>query len=309
MRSRTGYAELGICGLVWGSIGVIVREVTLKAPIIVFFRVFIATVALVAFFAIRGRLSELRLRDRRGLLIADGVLLAIHWALFFEAYKRLSVATTILVIYVAPVLVAALAPRFAEERIEPRTIGSLALSLGGMVLIAVPAWQVKEPAGLAFAIGSMLTWVVLMLASKRLTRSYEPPALLTWQLGIATVAIAPVLASAPSTAQVVRAMPALLALGLVHTAITGILYFRALMVVKVQHVGILAYLEPVTAVLYAWVFLSETPKPLTLAGGALVLAAGLNLVARRQIAPVSETVAGEVDQVAASPDARQDRKP
>jgi drug/metabolite transporter (DMT)-like permease len=306
MRSRTGYAELGICGLVWGSIGVIVKEVTLKAGIIVFFRVFIATVAVVAFFALRGRLRDLRLRDRRGLLVADGILLAVHWALFFEAYKRLSIATTIFVVYVAPVLVAAFAPRFADERIEPRTVGSLALSLGGMALIAVPAWQVKEPAGLAFAVASMLAWVALTLANKRLTRSYEPAAVLTWQMAVATVAIAPALASGPSATQVVRALPALLALGLVHTAATGVLYFRALSAVKVQHAGILAYLEPVTAVLYAWSFLGETPKPLTLAGGALILAAGLNLIART-ITPVSETA--PEPQVAGSSDARQDVKP
>ena len=304
-RSRTGYAELGICGLVWGSIGVIVKEVTLEAPVIVFFRVSIATLAVLAFFALRGRLAELKLRDRRGLLVADGILLAVHWALFFEAYKRLSVATTILVIYVAPVLVAAFAPRFAEERIEPRTIGSLALSLAGMALIAVPAWQVKEPAGLAYAIASMLAWVALTLANKRLTRSYRPPALLAWQLGIATVAIAPVLASAPRAGDVGRALPALAALGLVHTAATGILYFRALTVVKVQHAGILAYLEPVTAVFYAWAFLGETPKPLTLAGGALVLAAGLNLVARRAVPGIEPAGA----QVAGAPPARHHEDP
>lgn len=294
MRSRAGYAELGICGLVWGSIGVIVKEVTLEAPVIVFFRVAVATTAVVAFFALRGRLADLRLRDRRGLLLADGILLAVHWALFFEAYKRLSVATTILVVYVAPVLVAAAAPRFADERIEARTVGSLALSVAGMALITVPAWQVGDPTGLAFAVASMLAWVALTLANKRLTRSYKPPALLTWQLGIATVAIAPLLASAPGGREVVRALPALFALGLVHTAATGILYFRALTVVRVQHAGILAYLEPVTAVLYAWALLGETPKPLTLVGGALVVLAGVNLVARRPAVPVSDTASGEL---------------
>jgi drug/metabolite transporter (DMT)-like permease len=59
-------------------------------------------------------------------------------------------------------------------------------------------------------------------------------------------------------------------------------------VVKAQHMGILAYLEPVTAVVWAWAFIEETPAILTLAGGALIIAAGLNIVmtGRRPVASV-----------------------
>jgi hypothetical protein len=41
---------------------------------------------------------------------------------------------------------------------------------------------------------------------------------------------------------------------------------------------VLAYLEPVSSVLLAWALLGEEPSPRTLAGGALVLAAGLATV-------------------------------
>ena len=38
MRSKTGYVELIACGLIWGSIGVLVKEIDVSAPVIVFFR-------------------------------------------------------------------------------------------------------------------------------------------------------------------------------------------------------------------------------------------------------------------------------
>src|ERR1041384_3372915 len=134
MRSRAGYLELGICGLVWGSIGVIVRHVSLGAPAIVFFRLAIGAGAVIGWFAARGRIRELRMRDQRALLVSDGILLAVHWVAFFAAYKRLSVATTILIVYIGPVLVAAGAPKIVGERIKRRTVASLAISLGGLAM-------------------------------------------------------------------------------------------------------------------------------------------------------------------------------
>jgi drug/metabolite transporter (DMT)-like permease len=299
MRSKTGYAELGLCGLVWGSIGVLVKQVSVTAPVIVFFRLLLGCSVIVAVFAARGRLTELRLRGRRGLLVADALLLAAHWALFFEAFKRLSVATTILIIYLGPVFIAFGAQLFLGERVERRTIASLALSVAGIALIGIPAWGVKDATGLALAFASAILWAALLLANKRLVETYPPPAMAAWQAGIATLVMAPALVGA-SGHQIARAAPALLLLGTLHTGITGVLYFRALTVVKAQHAGILAYLEPVSAVVYAWVLLGETPRALTLAGGALVLVAGMNVVVGgRSMAPVAEPVAAPSD-VAAS---------
>jgi drug/metabolite transporter (DMT)-like permease len=69
-----------------------------------------------------------------------------------------------------------------------------------------------------------------------------------------------------------------LTLGVLHTGIAGILYVGALQIVKAQHVSILVYLEPVTAVLWAWGVLGEQPALATLAGGLLIIAAGLMIV-------------------------------
>ena len=44
--------------------------------------------------------------------------------------------------------------------------------------------------------------------------------------------------------------------------------------IKVQHAPIMGYLEPVSAPIYAFIFLGERPSPWTIAGGALIVAAG-----------------------------------
>ncbi len=279
-RAQAGYVELILLGVLWGSIGVIVKDVRVGSPAIAAFRTGIGCLVVVGYQALRGRLGELRLRQLRGLLVFDGLLLGLHWVLMFEAFKRLSIATAILIVFVGPVFVAAGAGRILGERVERRTIASLALSLGGMALIAAPAWRVQDPLGVAFARASALGFAGLLLAGKRLTTVYRPPAILAWQLGIGTLAVLP-LAATTNLGGLGDAMPALIALGALHTAIAGFVYFGALTVVKAQHVGVLTYLEPATAVVYAWIFSNETPTIATLAGGLLILAGGLNIVLAR----------------------------
>jgi drug/metabolite transporter (DMT)-like permease len=277
VRSRTGYLELIVCGLVWGSIGVIVKEVDVSAAVIVFFRLSIGALSVLAWWAIRGRVSELRLGAHRGLLVVAGVVLALHWLTFFEAYKRLSVATTILIVYVGPVLIAAAAPAVLGERLDRRTIYALALSMIGIGLIAVPSASAGDAFGFACAGVAAVSFAAIVLMLKKLTPHYAPAAITVWQLGVAALVLSPSLIGASGT-EIARAAPALLMLGVLHTGVTGILYVSALTIVPAQQVSILVYLEPVTAVLWAWAVLGESPTLATLAGGVLIVAAGLVIV-------------------------------
>jgi drug/metabolite transporter (DMT)-like permease len=288
VRSRTGYLELIVCGLVWGSIGVIVKQLDVSASVIVFFRLALGAVSVAAVYAARGKLSELRLREGRGLVVTAGVLLAVHWVAFFEAYKRLSVATTILIVYVGPVLIAAAAPFVLRERLERRTLYALALSVGGIALIAVPSTGRGDALGLLSAGIAAVLFAAVVLTLKKVAPRNPAPAIVVWQLGIAALVVAPSLASA-SSHEILRAAPGLLTLGVLHTGLIGILYVSALSIVPAQQVSILVYLEPVTAVLWAWAVLGESPTLATLAGGILIVAAGLVIVVpgMRAIAPAS----------------------
>src|SRR6185436_9104777 len=67
----------------------------------------------------------------------------------------------------------------------------------------------------------------------------------------------------------------LLVLGVVQTALGVGLYLSALARLPATDVGILGYLEPASAVVFGWVFLSETPDAATIAGGLLIVAAGV----------------------------------
>jgi len=96
----------------------------------------------------------------------------------------------------------------------------------------------------------------------------------------------------PSTA---ASYAALLCLGLVQTAFAGVIFLHGLRRLRTDSAAILTYAEPASAVVFAALFLAEPLTWWTVAGGTLVVVAGL-LVARMErpglVEPVSIEAAG-----------------
>lgn len=283
MRPRNGYLEIVTCTLTWGTIGSIVKHVGVASPAIVFFRLLFGLLVVLVWLAARGSLRALRPGARFKLLVASGITLAVHWAMLFEAFKRLDVATTILIVFLGPILMAVAAPAVLHERLQPRALGALALAFGGIALIAVPEIGRIDPLGLVFVLAGAVLFAVLVLMGKLIAPHYDPGAVVAWQSGVAAIVVSPGLARVSSHG-LVRALPLLALLGIVHTGLTGILFFRAVRALKAQTLGVLFYLEPASAVLYAWWLLHEQPTAFTLAGGALIVAAGLGIILMDRVA-------------------------
>jgi drug/metabolite transporter (DMT)-like permease len=275
--TRVGYAQIIICTLAWGTVGSIVNRITLGGPVIAFFRLFFGMIVVIAWLAMRGRLQVLRLGAHRALLIASGLVLATHWALLFEGYKRIGVDSTILIVFLGPVLWAVAAPFVLRERLRATSVAALAVAFGGIALISVPKFGNIDTVGLAAALGSAVLFAALVLIGKILTETYEPAAIVAWQQAVGAVVMSAVLAGA-SFEQIRRGLPLLILLGAVHSGLLGIVLFQAMKVLQAQQMGVLWYLEPASAVLYAWWLLGEHPSASTLAGGVLIVLAGIAII-------------------------------
>jgi hypothetical protein len=86
----------------WGFVSVIVAGLDLGGEKLVFWRCLLAALTLPPLLLVLGRLDALTLRRRRLQVFGLGLLLALHWVLFFETLKRSSVAVAILTVYTAP---------------------------------------------------------------------------------------------------------------------------------------------------------------------------------------------------------------
>lgn len=256
----------------WGTIPLIVRNVDLPAQAIVFSRLGIAAV---------GLALVVRLTPGRALLSyrpmqcgATAIVLAAHWVALFAAYKRAPAATVSLIVFLAPVGIAALAPRTLGERHSRRTLIALALGAGGLALVVAPGLGGDaDTFGLALAAIAGALFIALVLLSKPLAEAYGGLRISFIEMTGAALVLTPIAA----TTQWGSPDPEwgwLIVLGLVHTALGTALYLEALGRIPATHVGILGYLEPASIVVLSWLFLDESPAAATLAGGVLIVLAG-----------------------------------
>lgn len=265
----------------WGTIPLLAGRLDLPAPAIVFARVWIATAVLAVPVLARGWAPPGPPSDpgggRAGRILAAGALLAVHWTAMFAAYQSAPDDTVVFIVFLAPVGIALLAPRTLGERLGPRTLVALALAVGGFALIAGPALEPGTATGLAWAALSAATFVGLVLVSKPLAEQLGGLRLNLAEMAVAGVLLVPVAATSDWTG-LAAAWPWLVVLGAVHTALGITLYLAALARVPATAAGILGYLEPVSVVVLAWLLQGDPPLPATVAGGALIVAAGALVV-------------------------------
>ena len=291
---RRSYLTLAAVCSGWGTIPLIVRRVPLPAAAIVAVRLWVAAVGLGAALVVTRRTAPARpplFSVHRRLCIGAALILAVHWVAMFSAYKRAPAGTVILIVDLAPIGIAALAPRTLGEQLGARTVTALVLGVGGFVLVAWPAVHGASLTGLGLALVAAAFFVALVLVSKPLSEAYGGLRLAFMEMAGAGVVLVPV-ALGTAWGHPRSSWLWLIVLGLVHTAVGIGLYLGALSRVPATHAAILGYLEPASVVLCGWLFLSQRPGAATVAGGMLIVVAGALVVRSTTVA--EEVAAGVV---------------
>jgi drug/metabolite transporter (DMT)-like permease len=277
MRSRVG-PELQVagCAAFWGSLGLVVREIDLSAVSLVTFRVGIAAVAIALWLLIRpdavGRRFVVHHPWRT---VAQGVILAAHWVLFFAALQRAPVGLVTLLVYLSPVLVAAASPLVLGEPVSRRVMGAVGLGLIGSVLLLGPGTDGVEVSGVVCAVLAAVLLAALVLNAKVLSPVYGGLRLSLAQVTIATVVLVPVAVLGDGEWPARQDVGWVLLLGVVYTAVGLVIYLGALGRIPAVHTSVLSYLEPLSASVLGWLVLDETLSLGTVLGGLLVIAGGL----------------------------------
>ncbi len=277
MRWKLAVAALATS---WGLIAVIVRKVDLDAQVLVFYRLAFAAVTLLLAAVALRRFALLRLTRHRAGVALIGITLAAHWFFYFATIKLSSVAVAVLMAYLAPIAIALLAPFVLPERRSRVALVALVPAAAGVTLVALGGEEggAVRPLALVTGLLTAATYAALVLLTKRIVSDIPVLTLSFWNYAIAAAAISPLLLDADRVLPTANELPAVLALGVVFTALSGYLYIWALRHVTAQAIGILAYIEPVSAALMAWAFLGESLNWQVVVGGVLVIAAGATVV-------------------------------
>jgi drug/metabolite transporter (DMT)-like permease len=248
-------------------------------------RVLVAAAVLLipALLALRGRWHLLRENVR--FLIAYGAIAVAGCQLtYFLAVDRMQVGVAILIEFTSPLAVLAWMWLRHGQRPTPLTFGGALLAIAGLALILdLLSGADLDGLGVTWALISMLCaafyWVVSANASNGL-----PPivlaggGLLFGGVTLAVAGLVGVLEMSASTSDVRLAgadVPwwiAIAALGMVTAALAYVLGITATRLLGSRLASFVGLSEAVCGVLMAWLLLAEAPRPIQLAGGALILA-------------------------------------
>lgn len=238
---------------------------------------------------VRPRALRVRARELPFLAVFGICGLAFVQWFYFIAIHRLAIGVALLIQYIAPLLVALWA-RFAyHEHVRRRIWVALALALAGLTLI-VQVWRASSlnALGLGASLLAALTYALYVLLAERGVVRRDPISLSAYGFLFASLwwaAVEPWWSfPAGRAARVVSLQGHLsgahlpvwaLALWMV---VLGTIVPFALVVTALRHIsatraGIVAMLEPVVAIVAAWLWLGEALQATQLVGAAVVLAA------------------------------------
>lgn len=264
--------------LFFGLAGVLGKLSDLPAPLITLGRVVFAGAALGVWVGMSGKLS-LRPRRQRdiALLALPGLILALHWTAFFQAIVVSNVAIGLLAFSSFPLFTAALEPLLLHQRPRLAEIVAAVLILPGIYLL-IPRLSLDNRAtqGVLWGLLAGGTFALLSVINRGLTAHYPSVTISLYQDSIAAVALLPTIFIVPLVGVFsLRTVLILAALGLFCTALAHTLFIASMRDITAQLASVIAALEPVWGVIFAWLLLAEAPSTRTLVGGALIVGAAL----------------------------------
>jgi drug/metabolite transporter, DME family len=263
-----------------GFIAVIVDGVDLSAEALVFYRLVLAALTVVAAAALARRIDVLRATELHGRVALLGVILGAHWLLFFATIKLSSVAVAVLTTYTAPLLLAAVAPLLLPEQRSRVVLLALVPAGAGLAMIALAGEDGRHarPLAIAAGLGAAATYAGAVVTAKQLTVRLPVPAIQFWNYSVAAVVTAPFLLLGGRVVPHGAEIAYVLLLGILFTALAGLCFVWLLRRVTAQGMSTLGYLEPVSAALLAWAILGQEVGWAVFVGGTLIIGSGLLVI-------------------------------
>ena len=265
--------------IVWGSLGLFVRNINLTSIEISFFRAFLGSIFLIVFALIsRERLDRKSLKRNILYLLLSGIGLGINWAALFQAMKYTTVSIATLSYYFAPIFIVLFSAIILKEKMSLKNLLCIVVSLVGLFMIL--RFGSKEKAedynhilGISFGLFGALLYAIIVILNKFI-KDLSPIQITLSQLIISTIVLLPIVlrkGSGDLASLSINTWILLLILGVVHTGLAYLLYFPSLKDVKGQTIALVSYLDPITAIFLSTIILKEPMTLVQLLGGGLIL--------------------------------------
>lgn len=275
MSKQVARIQLMIVMMMFGTVGIFVKNIPLASTEIALYRGVIAFLVLTVVMLFSGRFKILLSQKKKlGFLCISGAAMGFNWVFLFEAYRYTSVALSTLSYYFAPTLVILISVVFLKETLSKKQkISFLASTIGLIMIVGIGGGGSSDTKGVFLGLCAALLYAMVMIFNKIVGQMDGITK--TWiQFLAVIVVLVPYVAMTGGfhlgTLTLIGGIN-LLIVGIVHTGIIYCLYFSSMSYLEGQQVAILSYIDPVVAVILSVFFLGESLTGMQLLGGGLIL--------------------------------------
>lgn len=268
--------------LIFGTIGIFRRYIPLPSAMLACVRGLLGGAFLLIVVVCKGKGLRFKLTGKQFLLLCiTGVALGLNWMLLFEAFNYTSIAVATLCYYMEPTIVILLSPILFKEKLSPRKMICVLISVIGIALVSgiadVKGITSADLKGILFGLAAAALYSTVVILNKKnpIEDAYGKTIV---QLFAAAVVLFPYILLTNDFGSISldgRAVVMILIVGIVHTGVAYALYFGCMNLLKSQTVAVMSYLDPVSAIFLSAIFLDEPITLLVAVGAILVLGAAL----------------------------------
>jgi drug/metabolite transporter (DMT)-like permease len=257
-------------------------------------RYFAAIVLFWVFTYARERSFRIARSDLKLVLLAAATIF-VNQICFVYSLQIGQASTLALLFGTTPVFVALLGLALRHDRLQRSFWAGAAITFLGVVLIGFGTGGgiSADYRGILLGLATALTWASYTIAVAPLLRRYSPYRISALVLGIGWIPLALVSIPQVSAQEFSFGWKAWVGFGYAVIGplfLTTILWFTAVNIVGAARASLFNNIQPFFAVLFAILLLSETLRPLEIAGGVLIFAGiALERIRRR---PLADTVTG-----------------
>jgi drug/metabolite transporter (DMT)-like permease len=277
---------LGMCGIGLAAIGLssgstLVRLSGSPGPVVAFWRLALGAVVWQFIVRIRGQRF-----GRQELLstLLPGVCFGVNLTMFFVGVTKTRVANAEFIGTLSPFLVVPLSVRQLGERVPVRILGAAAIALTGIAMILFFADRKNAGnhslVGDAFCLCAVVLWSAYLFTSRAARKTLSVDVFMAGMTLAATVVVLPVAVSThrlfDATA---KGWVIFVVIALVNGVIAHGLIAWAQKAVPLSTLSMMQLSQPVFAVAWSWLLLSEGVNGMQIIGMIVVLGA-VAMVAR-----------------------------
>ena len=271
--------KLIVTMLLFGTIGVFVRNIALPSSVIAVVRGAIGSCFLLAVVFLRKSGLDLpAIKRNAGKLLLSGLCIGVNWILLFEAYRYTTVATATLCYYMQPVIVILGSALILGEKLSARKLICVFIAILGMVpvsgiLESLPT--ADEVTGILLALGAAALYGINIITNKTMKNlpSFDMTIFCLMIAGLTLLPYTFVMEDWGAMVWDMQSLLLLVTVGILHTGVAYALYYSALKVLKAQTVAMYGYIDPIFAIVLSALLLGEPLTISTAVGGAMILGA------------------------------------